>query len=137
MRTTIAILSLFCFAINPAASGAPSFTEDSILNAASFLPPGLPGGPIAQGSIFTIFGIGLGPDPGVNAGGFPLETELDGISITIDNGSKAAVSAIPLFGGATQINAIMPSDAPLGEAMMTVTFNGETSDPVAVRPAIP
>ena len=133
MKTQIAILSLVCFAMSPIASAAPNFTEDSILNAASFLPPGLPGGAIAQGSIFTIFGTGLGPDPGVNAAEFPLQTELAGISVTVDNGSKVAVSAIPLFGDFKQINAIMPSDAPLGEAMMTVTFDGETSNPVAVN----
>jgi uncharacterized protein (TIGR03437 family) len=114
-------------------SAAPSFTKDSVLNAASFLPRDLPGGSIAQGSIFTIFGTGLGPDPGVNATEFPLQTELAGISVTISDGAKAQVSAIPLFGKGFQINAIMPSDAPLGEAMMTVTFNDETSEPVPVN----
>ena len=33
----------------------------AIVNAASFMPSGVPGGAIARGSIFTIFGRGIGP----------------------------------------------------------------------------
>ncbi|MCZ6653371.1 MAG: hypothetical protein O7D91_10140, partial [Planctomycetota bacterium] len=32
-----------------------------IVNAASFMPPDAPGGAIARGSIFTVFGTGMGP----------------------------------------------------------------------------
>ena len=127
MKTKTLLLSLLCVALTSTAWAVPSFESKSVLNAASFLPPEIPGGSIAQGSIFTIFGTGLGPDVDVSAAEFPLSTELGGISISVDNGSKVAVAAIPLFGRATQINAIMPSDAPLGQAMMTVTYNGESS----------
>jgi uncharacterized protein (TIGR03437 family) len=38
------------------------------------------------------------------------------------------VLAIPLYVSATQINAIMPSDAPLGSDEMVVTYNGQSPD---------
>lgn len=133
MKLMATPLLLLCLVLVPATSAAPSFESTSVLNAASFLPPEVAGGSIAQGSIFTIFGIDLGPEVPVSATTFPLGTELEGISISVENESKVIVAAIPLYGRGTQINAIMPSDAPLGEAMMTVTYNGESSPPVPVN----
>jgi uncharacterized protein (TIGR03437 family) len=129
---TVALL-LLCLMVIPVTSAAPNFLPTSVVNAASFLPPEVPGGSLAQGSMFTIFGTDLGPEVPVSATTFPLSTDLEGISISVENESKAIVAAIPLFGRGTQINAIMPSDAPLGEAMMTVTYNGESSPPVPVN----
>jgi uncharacterized protein (TIGR03437 family) len=37
------------------------------------------------------------------------------------------VAAIPLFVGPTQVNAIMPSNAPLGTDTVTVTYQGQSS----------
>ena len=42
----------------------PAIYPHAIVNAASFYSPGLPGGSIARGSIFTIFGAALGPAAG-------------------------------------------------------------------------
>ncbi len=95
-------------------------------NAASYAAKGLPNAPIAQGSIFAIFGTGLGPTPGAQVSSYPLTDTFNGVSISVSQGS-VTVAAIPLYVSATQINAIMPSNAPLGSDTVAVTFQGETS----------
>ncbi len=100
-----------------------------IVNAASFATQGLPNAPIARGSIFAIFGTGLGPTVAVQASSFPLTTSLGGVSIAVVHPGGVLVAAIPLYVSATQINAIMPSSAPLGSDTITVTFNGQSSSP--------
>ena len=109
-----------------------TIAEGGIVNAASFLPDELPGGAIAQGSLFSIFGSDLGPPAGANVSGFPLSTTLAGVSIEV-SGSGTTVNAIPVFAGGNQINAIMPSDAPLGDVLITVIFNGQRSPPLRAR----
>ena len=98
------------------------------MNAASFAPPGLPNGSIARGSIFTIFGRDLGPPEGVPPVlAFPLQTELAGVSIEVCQGGSC-LPAIPLFVIEGQVNAIMPSGAPLGQVSIRVTFRGEAGN---------
>ena len=103
----------------------------AIVNAASFMPSGVPGGAIARGSIFTIFGRGMGPATSATVSVFPLQTTLEGVSIEVIQGA-ATVNAIPIFVVAGQLNVIMPSDAPLGRVTVRVTFNGEQSNPATV-----
>jgi hypothetical protein len=50
----------------------PVITSTEVVNSASYLSQGLPGSGIAQGSIFTIFGSGLGPNTLLQAGPLPL-----------------------------------------------------------------
>ncbi len=88
--------------------------------------PGLPGGSIAQGSIFAIFGVKLGPNSPSPGLAFPLSTTLNGVSIKVIQGTTS-VDAIPIYVGATQINAIMPSNAPLGRVSLQVTSSGNKS----------
>jgi uncharacterized protein (TIGR03437 family) len=45
----------------------------------------------------------------------------------VSQGGGAPIAAIPLFVGPNQINAIMPSTAPLGTVSVTVTYQGQTS----------
>jgi len=96
--------------------------------------PGMPGSGIAQGSIFTIYGTGLGPASGVTATTFPLPTVLGGASGTsvavAAGGTK--VSAILLYASNYQINAILPSKTPIGSGTFTVTYNGQTSAPATI-----
>ncbi|MBK9168299.1 MAG: hypothetical protein IPM24_12635 [Bryobacterales bacterium] len=101
-----------------ALNAQPYIFYRGIVNAASFRSPGLPGSGIARGSIFTIFGRGLGPAAGV-AASFPLTTALGGTEVEVCAGN-ACVSALPLFAGSGQVNAIMPSNAPLGRASVRV-----------------
>ncbi len=106
------------------ALAAPYIYYRGILNAASFSAQGLPNGPIARGSIFTIFGRDLGPAEGVSVSRFPLGNELAGVSIEVCRGASCT-PAIPLFVRSDQINAVLPSGQPLGRSAVRVTFNGE------------
>ncbi|HYM10625.1 MAG TPA: choice-of-anchor D domain-containing protein, partial [Bryobacterales bacterium] len=112
----------------------PAISAGGIVNAASFKPADLPGGAIAQGSIFTIFGVNLGPPTLVSVSAFPLQTNLAGVQIAVTQGSTT-VNAIPLAAVATQINAIMPSNAPTGQVQITAAYNGRASAPVTAQVA--
>jgi len=79
----------------------------------------------SRGSIFTVFGRGIGPAAPDKVSAFR------NVSIEIIQGSTT-VSAIPVFVSSGQLNAIMPSDAPLGRVSLRVTFNGEQSNPETV-----
>lgn len=114
------------------ASAQPLLYYRGAVNAASFMPQGLPGGGIAQGSLFSLFGQGLGPTTPAGQLTFPLATTIGGASITVTQGSTS-VHAIPLYVSRFQINAVMPSDAPLGWASVRVTVNGIESNPLPVR----
>jgi uncharacterized protein (TIGR03437 family) len=116
----------------PGPSGTPSLTANSFVNAASFVNPALPGGAIARGSILSMFGQNMGPTQLVQATRFPLERELGCVAVRVTQGSTT-VEAIPLAAIAGQINALLPSNAPLGDATITVTFAGRTSSSQRVR----
>ncbi len=99
-----------------------------MVNAASYVSANLPGGALASGSIFAIFGTGLGPaGPGIQASRFPLDPTLGGVAVRVTSPSGASVAAIPLFVSSGQINALLPSTVPIGPAAVAVTYNGATS----------
>lgn len=120
----------------PALPGAPFIFYRGIVNAASFAPPALPNGGLARGSIFTIFGRDLGPVEGVQVSSFPLQDELAGVSVEVCQG-ETCVAAVPLFVRADQINAVMRSDAPLGDVSVRVSYDGEVGNfsPARVEPS--
>jgi uncharacterized protein (TIGR03437 family) len=96
------------------------------VNSASYRITGSVGAGIAQGSIFTVFGTGLGPDPWATASSFPLKTSLGGTSVTVTvNGTSTA--AFIYFTYASQVSAILPSSTPIGTGTVTVTYNGQPS----------
>lgn len=110
----------------------PFIPPRSILNAASFMQPSLPGGALARGSMFSIFGRNLGPATPAQATSFPLPATLQSVSIRLTQGAQS-VDVYPIYVSATQINAIMPSNAPLGAASLQLTYNGARSNPAPVR----
>ena len=111
----------------------PVISAGGVTNAASYASASPPTGGIAQGSYISIFGTKLGPNPAVQAtAGVVLSTTLGGVSIKITNGTTS-VDVIPTFVAAPQINAIVPSNAPLGNGVLTVTYNGVTSNVTPVR----
>jgi uncharacterized protein (TIGR03437 family) len=122
---------LACVFAGCAIAQPPLIYNRAVVNAASFMPPRLPGGAIAQGSIFSIFGTRLGPSTGVQVSAFPLGTSLSNISIIVTQGSTV-VNAIPLYVSASQINAIMPSNAPVGTASLRVLNGNSPSNPMPV-----
>ena len=106
----------------------PYINYRGIVNVASYMAPGLPAGSLPQGGMIAIFGSKLGPANGVQAPSYPLGTTLSGVSVTVTQQS-ITVNAYPVYVGAGQINAIMPSNAPLGRVSVLVTYNGATSNP--------
>jgi len=104
-----------------------------VLNAASYSRPPLPNSSIAQGSIFAIFGSSLGPAGLATAAAYPLPTSegLVGTTITVTSGGTSA-HAILLAVTPSQVNAVLPNNVPTGAAQVSVTANGQTSDPFAI-----
>ncbi len=127
----ILVAAVAGLAAQPVFAQAPFIVYRGVLNAASFMPAGLPGGPIAQGSIFTIFGAHLGPASSPSLS-YPLQTTLGGVSITVSN-ATASVDAIPIYVSPSQLNAVMPSNAPLGLVSVRVQFNGASSNPAPIQ----
>jgi uncharacterized protein (TIGR03437 family) len=68
----------------------------------------------------------LGPAQGASQSSFPLVTTFSGVSIQVTQGSTT-VNAIPSYVSAGQVNAIMPSNAPLGWSSVWVTFSGKSN----------
>ncbi|HYL75808.1 MAG TPA: hypothetical protein VEU96_16480 [Bryobacteraceae bacterium] len=129
MRTAFVLSALL---VASAWAQQPLVYNRAVVNAASFVPQGIPGGGIARGSIFSIFGNRFGPASGMQVSAFPLATTLGGVSITITQGNTT-VNAIPLYASNTQVNAIMPSNAPLGMASLRVVNGAIKGNPVPVR----
>ncbi len=111
----------------------PVVFENGVVNAASFLAPPAAGSGLAQGSLFSIFGSNLGPEAGVLAEGFPLGTELAGVSVDIQASDGRLFAAIPLFVSSGQINALLPSDVPIGLNLVSVHRDGVASGFTAVK----
>jgi len=105
----------------------PLIYNRGILNAASFMPAGLPAGAIARGSLFSIFGTRMGPSSSPSLA-FPLSTNLGGTTVQVTQGGTT-VNAIPVYVSPGQINAIMASNAPLGVVSVYVTFGTFKSPP--------
>lgn len=122
---SLTILSI-CAAAQLTAQTKPTIKSNGVINAASYAGPGMPNYPIAQGSIFNIFGSGLGPATLVQSSGFPVPTTLAGTSISVTVGT-VTVKPLILYTVDSQIAAVMPSSIPTGTASLTVTYNGQTS----------
>jgi uncharacterized protein (TIGR03437 family) len=114
---------------------SPSVT--AVVNAASWILgtittptteiAGLPNSGIAQGSIFTIEGTGLGPANIVFAPSAFQTMTLSGTSVSITPVNNQIVNVPLYYTSATQVSALMPSNMPLGAATLTVTYNGAIS----------
>jgi uncharacterized protein (TIGR03437 family) len=113
--------------ITPLAGQSPPYLfYRGVYNAASFTPPGLPGAAIAQGSIFTLFGRNLGPATPATAT-FPLNPTLAGTGLEVCLASVCQ-PVFPLFVSASQINALLPSNAPTGRVTLRARVNGVNSN---------
>lgn len=131
MKTLRFVLVAASLAAIPALA-QPVVNAGGVVNAASFIPQSFPNSGIAQGSVFSIFGTGLGPAQFAQASSFPLPTNLAGSSVAVTvNGTT--VNAILFYTRANQINALMPSNTPTGTGTLTVTYNGKTSAPASVQ----
>src|SRR5262249_7016093 len=115
-------------------SAAP-LISGHVKNAASNQTLMAAGGGLAQGSYIAISGTGLGPDSAAVADitKAPSSTTLGGASVTITPAGGTPVQAFLTFVQATQINAILPSSTPAGDATVTVTYNNATSPAERIR----
>ncbi len=106
-------------------------TISAVLNNYGLIPAGFGNSGIAPGTLFIIQGNGLASATSVSSlepstGGSALPTTLNGASVQVTVGN---VSVTPAFYYAenTQLALVMPSATPLGSAVVTVTYNGQTS----------
>ena len=119
----LAILLSTAYASAQAQPSAPVVFDGGVVNAASFLMPPGAGSGLAQGSLISIFGTNLGPDPGISAE-FPLSNVLAGVAVDIQTAEGSTLSAIPLFVSSGQINALLPSTTPVGMNSLAVRRDG-------------
>jgi len=111
--------------VSACAYAQPTITSARIQNAASNTLPGTPGGAIGQGSLFILYGLGLGPNTLVSTG-YPLQKVLAGTSVSVTvNGTK--VDALMVYTLATQVAVLLPSSTPTGKGTITLTYNGAIS----------
>ena len=103
----------------------PAQTITSAQNPASNILTGLPNYGIAQGSIFVLYGAGLGPAAISVAPSLPFLTALAGTSISVTSGGTV-YSPFMIYTLTNQIAAVMPSSVPAGAATVQVTYNGAT-----------
>ena len=106
----------------------PPLSQAAIGNAASFQP-----GPLAPGSIFTIFANNLAGET-VSASAAPWPTSLSGLTVKLNG-----IAAPLLYVSPTQVNAQVPYEIPPGRAMLTVESNGVVAGPapIAIAAAAP
>jgi uncharacterized protein (TIGR03437 family) len=102
----------------PVQPGTPQISSGGIVNAASSR-----GGPLARGSFFTIYGTDIGPTVPSQATSYPIPDTMGGVVVTISQGSVSRRAYLH-FVSSTQVNGIIPSNSPLGDVQITVTFNG-------------
>ena len=128
--STMFLMKLVCLSLlaSVSAFAQPYINYRGIVNVASYMPPGLPSGSLARGGMVAIFGSKLGPAAGVQASAFPLGTTLSGVSVTVTQ-NTTTVNAYPVYVSASQINAILPSNAPLGRVTLQATVNGVSGNP--------
>lgn len=94
------------------------------------------GGGIAPGSIFVVLGEGLGPEtPLQGAIPYPdsLPDDATGTRVEFHSIESGTVTAYLLYTSTWQVMGILPSGMPVGEAEITVTYGGETSEPKEVN----
>lgn len=104
----------------------------SVTNSASNILQGLPNSGIAQGSIFVVYGTGLGPTAISYAPSAFQSNTLSGTSVTVTVGGTT-VNAPMLYTLTTQVAALLPSNAPTGIGTITVTYNNQTNTaPISV-----
>ena len=114
-----------------AAAAMPSV--GGIQNNYSYLLEGTPNYGIARGAIFVLYGSGMAGS-GLIQGGFnpALDPGLGGVTLKVTvNG--VTTTPVPYYVSAGQIAAILPSDTPVGDGAITVTFQGQTSAPYPIK----
>ena len=103
----------------------------SVVNAASYITPGLPNAGIAQGAIFVVFGSGVGPANISYAPTAFQSTTLSNTSLSVTVGGTT-VNAPMYYTSAGQLAALLPSNTPTGSGTITANYNGQPSSPAPI-----
>jgi len=114
---------------------AQTVTLNAVMNNASYALPGTPNEAIAQGSIFALFGANLAPERLWQVSQFPLRASTPAGTSAKVTVSGITVDALPIYTTPKQVGAILPSNCPVGEGTVTLTYNGQTSAPIRIRVA--
>jgi uncharacterized protein (TIGR03437 family) len=125
------ILSLFLLAVAAVHAANPQITANGVVNAASYLTGEFPNYGLARGSLFLIFGTALGPQTLVSAT-FPLPASLASTRVLLANGGYSAACPM-VYTSATQVAAIVPSNAPEGDATLVLIYQNQATASVGVR----
>ncbi len=120
METLTRILFVAAAALGVASAQPSLYT---VANSASY-----DSSAIAQGSLLVLFGYAMGPATLIQAPSFPLQTNLGGTSVRIVSGGTSLQCPM-VYASSTQVAAILPSNTPIGQASIYVTFNGLVSSP--------
>jgi len=113
-----------------AALAQPVVSANGMVNAASYIQAGLPNGDVAQGSIFMIWGGNMGPaTPAFASWPLPTTQGLGGATAQVEDSEGVSHPLILIYVSTGQIDALLPSAVAVGQASLTVTYNGQTSAP--------
>lgn len=125
---TVRLVGLTALAFVCAASLSATPALTGVYNAAGWMPPKLPNSGIAQGSIFTVTGTGLGPATFQGAQSYPLPTTqgLAGTTMQVTVGGVTK-TCVMVYTWATVAAAILPSATPVGAGTLTLSYQGATS----------
>ncbi len=110
----------------------PAVAQNGVVNAASEMPAEFSGGGIARGSLFRIHAYRLGTQVTTRASHFPLSDTLSGAAVEIHK-DDATLRALLVSVSPNDIEAILPSNAPLGIAELVVVRDGTRSEPFQFR----
>ena len=125
IRVSAFLLFALLLFLSPAI-GRSQVVLSAAVNGASYLQSSLPNGKLAEGVLFIAFGQGMGPASIERAESFPLPTSLAGTSIRVTVGG-VTVDCIILYSLSGQVAAILPSNTPVGDGTMVLTYNGVSS----------
>ena len=108
----------------------PRITQ--VTNNASYSRLGLLNYGVAQGSPFAVFGTGLAA-PGTQSvvSSFPIPVEMSGVAVQV-SGSGTVLNAPIVYVTDKQVGAILPSRVPLGNATVSLSYQGRSSDPFTI-----
>lgn len=109
-------------------TGPSAPAVSAIVNNYSSIPAGFPSYGIAPASLFVIYGTNLsGPASSLqSSGGAGLQTTVNQTSVSVTvNGTT--VAPVLYYTSPTQIDAVLPSNTPVGAGTLTVTYNNTTS----------